>query len=179
LSVADVIAVGVAALSAGIALFTFFYSSILTFRIESYVFTGKLFGEPKYGKDAIAQIVHLRNRSSKTLTDMVLKSKSVGQLIDSDVEENGFIGKSDVELVDDPDHAEWHLKVKILPPRASVSIAVLTNGLMRSHHLTGGSGEAVLMHEMEYRFRKVRRLLIATLIALVIGLVWIGYKWLN
>jgi hypothetical protein len=178
LSTADGIAVAAAILSAVLTLFTFFHTSILTYRIESYVFTGKLFGEPKYGKDAIAQILHLKNRSSKSLVDLVLKSKSVGAIIDSDVEENGFIGKSDVELIDDPNNAEWHLKVRLMPPKATVSIAVLTNGLMRSHHLTGGSASAVLMHEMEFRYRKVCSAVISGSVLTAIGLGWAGSKWL-
>ena len=175
----DLIALSAAALSAGVTLFTFFYQSVLTYRVESYVFTGKLFGEPKYGKDAIAQIIHLKNRSSKSLVNLLLKSKSVGAVIDSDVEENGYIGKSDVELIDDPEHAEWHLKIRILPPRATVSVAVLTNGLMRSHLLTGGNGDAVLMHELQYRYTKNRRMTVAIIIAGAVGLIWAGYRWLT
>lgn len=179
MTLANVITIGVALLAGAIALFTFFHQSVLTYTISRFVFDGKLFGEPKYGRDAIAQIIRIKNRSAKTVTDVVLKSKTVGSVIDIDVEDNGFIGNSDVTIADAEEHAEWHLTLKMMPPQARVSIAVLSNGLMHSGVLTGGNSSTVIMHELEFRYRRNRRVIMAVIVASVVGALGWAIKYFS
>ena len=178
MSASDWIAIAAAVLSAVVALYPLFHQSILTYEVESFVFTGKLFGEPKYGKDAIAQIIRLKNRSSRSLAQVALKSKSVGAVLHCDVQDNVFISNSDIEIKDNPDLAEWRLTLGLLRPKAVVSLAVLSNGLMRSHLLTGGNENTVLMHEAEFRYRRKRSLFVFGIGVAAIAAVWTVWTFL-